>query len=83
MHENVGFAPLGTGVLNLILALKLKDHAFPSGPAGSRMRARGDCRKERKTSLSHNEKVFSALTVSTDCVTEDLYQKWETSSVDK
>lgn len=29
--------------------------------------------------LSDNEKVFSALTMSVDCVTKDFYQKWETS----
>lgn len=35
VHENVGFAPLGAGVLNLILALKLKGCALPQEQLGA------------------------------------------------
>lgn len=39
--------------------------------------------RSRSIFLPDNEKVFSALTVSTDCVTKDLYQKWEMSPIDE
>lgn len=82
MCENVGSAPLGTGMLNLILALKLKCHARLFS-LRTNWEQNENLRRLQKIFSSDNEKVFSALSMSTDCVTKDLYQKWEVSSVDK